>query len=61
MGIVSQIKNVWNIFTNKNQTVESTFTYTTRPNRVFWRSGQERSILASIYNRIAVVASTFDI
>ena len=61
MGIVSQIKNVWNIFTNKNQTVESTFTYTTRPNRVFWRSGQERSILASIYNRIAVDASTFDI
>lgn len=61
MGIVSQIKNVWNIFTNKNQTVESTFTYTTRPSRVFWRSGQERSILASIYNRIAVDASTFDI
>lgn len=61
MGIISQIKNVWNIFTNKNQTVESTFTYTTRPSRVFWRSGQERSILASIYNRIAVDASTFDI
>ena len=61
MGIISQIKNVWNIFTNKNQTVESTFTYTTRPSRVFWRSGQERSILASIYNRIAVDTSTFDI
>lgn len=63
LGILDKIKNVWSIFSksNDNIKIDHSYSYSYRPNRVYWRSGSERSILASIYNRISIDAASFDI
>lgn len=63
MGLLDKIKNIWSIFnkSNDNMQLDRSYSYSYRPNRVYWRSGSERSILASIYNRISVDAASFDI
>lgn len=63
MGVLDRFKNSWNAFFNKDPTEES-FYYgdnpwkvnvsSTRPDRVHLNIGGERTIITSIYNRIAM-------
>lgn len=66
MGLGSRLKHAWNAFTGKDQTEMWTrpdlgpANYT-RPDRPRYRFGNERSILASIFTRIAIDCSAIDI
>ena len=58
VGMFSRLRNAWNVFTNRDPTVEEpldymTFTYNTRPDRPRFTRGNQRSIITPIYNRIA--------
>lgn len=63
MGVIDRFKNSWNAFFNKDPT-EGSFYYgdnpwkmnvsSTRPDRVHLNIGGERTIITSIYNRIAM-------
>ena len=66
MGIFSQLKHAWNAFTDQNPehtTFSSDFgaSYGVRPDRRRAFVAHERSIIASIYNRIAVDVASADI
>lgn len=53
----SRIKNAWNAFNNKDPTANSQdygIGYSRRPDRVHLSLGNERSIIAALYNRIAI-------
>lgn len=59
MGVFDSIKHAWSIFTARDPTRRrwnNNFFGTTsiRPDRVVIRPGTERSIIASLYNRIAI-------
>ena len=61
----SRIKHAWNAFLNRDPTSTS-YTYysmgsSTRPDRRRLSSGNERSIIAAIYNRIALDVAAIDI
>lgn len=63
-SIGSRLKNAWNVFFNKDPTLTShdvgpSFYY--RPDRVRLSRGNERSIITSIYNRIALDAAAISI
>ena len=60
----SRFRNAWNVFFNKDPTnyykdVETTYSY--RPDRVRFSRGNERSIITSVYNRIALDCASIDI
>lgn len=59
------IKHAWELFTNtnnKNPTVKPEgSSYTISPTRPRFTRGNERTIVTSVYNRIAIDASTIDI
>ena len=61
----SRFKRAWNAFLNRDPTVEyrdySGMTYSYRPDRVRFSRGNERSIVTTVYNRIAMDASAIDI
>lgn len=60
----SRLKNAWNAFLNKDPTIEykgGTVSYGSRPDRIRLSRGNERSIVTSIYNRIAMDASNVKI
>ena len=67
MTIGSRIKNAWNAFTNRDPT--DNFGYSNdysvgtyyRPDRTRLSRGNERSIVTSIFNRIALDVATIDI
>lgn len=66
MGWFDSIKHAWNIFTERDPTKRrwnNNFFATTaiRPDRVVIRPGTERSIIASIYNRIAIDVASIPI
>lgn len=66
MGWFDSIKHAWNIFTERDPTRRRWnygFFGTTavRPDRVVIRPGTERSIIASIYNRIAIDVASIPI
>ena len=60
MSLINQLKRGWNAFLNRDPT--PTFypgaSYGTRPDRVRLTRGHERSIITSVYNRIAVDAAS---
>ena len=62
---LSVIKHAWGLFTNtnnKNPTVKPEgSSYTISPTRPRFTRGNERTIVTSVYNRIAIDASTMDI
>lgn len=64
LTIGSRIKNAWNAFTNRNPTTSNT-NYSNgsyyRPDRVRLTRGNERSIVTSIFNRIALDVAAIDI
>lgn len=60
----SRLKNAWNVFMNKDPTLDfrnigSSYSY--RPDRPRLTRGNERSLVTSVYNRIAIDCSAIDI
>lgn len=62
--ITTRFKQAWNVFTNRDPTgtkhVEEGISYGFRPDRVRLVRGGERSIVASVYNRIALDVATIE-
>ena len=57
MSLLDRVKNSWNAFRNRDPTVfynEPGMSYTYRPDRVRFSGGNERSIVTSVYNKIAM-------
>lgn len=64
MGFVERIRNSWNAFRNRDPTMfysEPGMSYTYRPDRVRFSRGNERSIVTSVYNKIAMDVAAVDI
>ena len=64
MGLRDRILHAWNAFTNRDPTEGYTndgSTYYQRPDRVRFSGGNERSIVTSIFNRIAMDAAAIEI
>lgn len=60
----SRLKTAWNAFRNRDPTMfykEPGMSYTYRPDRVRFSRGNERSIVTSVYNRIAMDVASIDI
>lgn len=63
-SIASRLKHAWNIFFNRDPTLDyrdKTGSYYYRSDRVRFSRGNERSIVTAIYNRIAMDAASIDI
>lgn len=63
-SFISRVKNSWNAFFARDPTVyyrEPGMSYTYRPDRVRFSRGNERSIVTSVYNRIAMDVAAVDI
>ena len=60
----SRLKHAWNAFTNRDPTNEFSapgYSYTYRPDRPRFTRGNERSIVTSVYNRIALDCASINI
>lgn len=60
----SRVKNAWNAFRNRDPTSfyrEPGMSYTYRPDRVRFSRGNERSIVTSVYNRIAMDVAAIEL
>lgn len=59
----SRIKNAWNAFNNKDPTTSYDYGigYSRRPDRIHLSLGNERSVIAALYNRIAIDVASIDI
>ena len=63
-NFISRVKNTWNAFRNRDPTTyykEPGMSYAYRPDRVHFSRGNERSIVTSVYNRIAMDVAQIDI
>lgn len=61
---ISRLKHGWNAFMNRDPTVyypNVGASYSYRPDRVRFSGGNEKSIVTSVYNRIAMDAAAIDI
>ena len=59
-NLTSRLKHAWNAFRNRDPTMfyrEPGASYTYRPDRVRFSRGNEKSIVTSVYNRIAMDVS----
>ena len=64
MGFMDRIQRGWNAFRNRDPTTEYRDTglgYAYRPDRVRFTRGNERSIVTSVYNRIALDVAAINI
>lgn len=66
MALITRIKNAWNAFLHQDIAKEywsdsDDYSYSYRPDRLRLLNGSDKSIVTSIYNRIAVDASSLDI
>lgn len=65
LSLFSRAKKAWNVFLNRDPTkynyAEIGTSYSYRPDRVRFTRGSERTIVNSIYNRIAMDAAAIDI
>ena len=65
MGLLDRIQHGWNAFiNNRDPTMRYPYvgsSYTVRPDRVRFSRGNERSIVTSVYNRIALDAAAIKI
>lgn len=62
--LMARIKTSWNAFRNRDPTMfynEPGMSYTYRPDRVRFSRGNERSIVTSVYNKIAMDVAAVDI
>lgn len=64
LSVVSRFKNAWNAFRNREPTKvfqDIGYGYSYRPDRFRLTRGNERSIVTSVYNRIALDVAAIDI
>ncbi len=73
MGFLDRLKHAWNAFTDYGTATSSSNTFfypkytdlgtvsTYRPDRVYFTRGQERSLVSTVYNRIAIDVASVDI
>lgn len=64
MGLTDRLQHAWNAFMNKDPTryyPNYSESYGIRPDRVRFTRGNERSIVTSIFNRIALDVASIDI
>ena len=64
LNIRSRFKNAWNAFSNKNPTSNNEYGmggYYYRPDRIRLKRSNERSIVTSVFNRIAIDVASIDI
>ena len=64
MGFLDRLQHAWNVFSNKDPTSDYSYggtMYTNRPDRVRFSYSNERSIITSVYNQIAMDAAAIDI
>ena len=64
MGLMNRLQHGWNAFMNRSPTSDykpETVTYSYRPDRIRFSGGNEKTIVTSIYNRIAIDAASIDI
>ena len=64
MGLINRLYHGWNAFMNRDPTLDyrsGEVTYSYRPDRVRFSGGNEKTIVTSIYNRIAIDAAAVDI
>lgn len=65
MGLIDRLKHAWNSFTSEEYNAAKNYSIgyssTIRPDRMRFSRGNEKSIVTSIYNRIAVDCSTVKI
>lgn len=62
--LMTRLKNSWNAFRNRDPTMfysEPGMSYAYRPDRVRFSRGNERSIVTSVYNKIAMDVASVDI
>ena len=62
--IRSRLKNAWNVFMNRDLSrrfYDTGIGYSYRPDRPMFTRGNERSIVTSVYNRIALDVASVDI
>lgn len=62
--LMTRVKTSWNAFRNRDPTMfynEPGMSYTYRPDRVRFSRGNERSIVTSVYNKIAMDVAAVDI
>lgn len=59
--IGSRVKNAWNAFMGRDPTSYYGNSYYSRPDRIRLSRGNERSVVTSIFNRIALDAASIDI
>lgn len=58
----SRIKNAWNVFLNKTPAIQYDYSGTYyRPDRIHLTRGNDRTIVTSVFNRIAVDVSSINI
>ena len=64
MGLMNRLQHGWNAFMNRDPTSDyqpGTITYSYKPDRVRFSGGNEKTIVTSVYNRIAIDAASIDI
>lgn len=64
MGWIDRLQHGWNAFMGRDPTMQTMYTssgYTVRPDRVRFTRGNERSIVTSVYNRIALDVAAINI
>lgn len=64
MGFLDRLQHAYNSFLNRDPTDDYKYLgggYSVRPDRVRFTGGNERSIVTSVYNRIALDAASIDI
>ena len=64
MGVINRIQHAWNAFLNRDPTSDFRnvgISNSYRPDRVLFSGGNEKSIVTSIYNRMAMDAADIDI
>lgn len=64
MELINRLQHGWNAFMNRDPTLDyrsGEVTYSYRPDRVRFSGGNEKTIVTSIYNRIAIDAAAVDI
>lgn len=64
MGLGERLQHAWNTFLNRDPTDyyrDVGMSYTYRPDRIRFTKGNERSIVTSVYNRIAMDVAAIDI
>ena len=63
MGLIDRLQHGWNAFRNRDPTLVSDlgYSYSYRPDRMRFTRGNERTIVTSVYNRIAIDVSGIEI